>query len=237
LSTLFLVLLRNTLNYQYNLVFDQAFPQRESLASFLGWYTFGANAVALVLQIWILPRLGLVWGIGILNNIYSGALLVSLLGIGLFPALATAVAGRFIDNEGKAAAKTPLSGLFYDVLPPAPRRQARAFVLGFISPIGAFLSGLVLLALLKAPRLIIPTFTVLVSIAYYAASRAQAFAYRGALLRRLRRMLAHEGASEEEVLQRGLAHSSCEIREAARTLEMELRPLFDCRGAAGRRPR
>ena len=51
---------------------------------------------------------------------------------------------RLVENEFKAAIKTPVSNLFYAPLPASQRAAARALVLGFVVPAATIVAALLL---------------------------------------------------------------------------------------------
>ena len=184
-ATVMLALLRNLMIYQYGYVLEHSFSDAESMAAFLGIYFFVANGIALIIQIFILPRMGRTFGIGFSNFIYASAFILSFLFISIYPFLPAALTGRFVENEGKAAFKTPFSPLFYDVLSPGIRRQARALILGFFSPIGAVISGLLILSIVRYSFNLISFISIIIASLYLIVTVYQAIIYCMELLRNL----------------------------------------------------
>ena len=143
LSTLLMVACRYGLRYEYSAAFAAAFDEAD-LATFYGGYMALANGASIVIQLMITSRLLVHAGITQTNLIYSIAVLAIFAGLGLWPGLLAAVLARLVENELKAAIKTPLSNLFYGALPSDQRAPGRAFVLGLMVPAATACASLLL---------------------------------------------------------------------------------------------
>ncbi|GAG45006.1 unnamed protein product, partial [marine sediment metagenome] len=87
LSTLLLVLLRNHLVFQYSTIFEETFGDKESLAAFIGSYKAVANALALAVQLLVVPPLIRSIGIGRANLLYALCLTSAPMGMLALPGL------------------------------------------------------------------------------------------------------------------------------------------------------
>lgn len=181
ISTLVMVLVRTTLRYGQQSILD-AYPEAV-LAPLLGWYVAGANTLSVVLQLGVTSRLLERFGVGTTNALYawSTALAQVLLMFVHHASLVVALGVRFAEHELKHALKTPVSPLFYEGFWGADRVRARAFVLGFVSPVAQVVAALGLGVLVLAPD---GTAAIAGSVAgavYVLSSIAQGRAHRTAM--------------------------------------------------------
>lgn len=182
-STALMVLLRLCLRFLYGHELESAFTGPESLTRFIGAYTMIASALGLSLQLFATPRLLRVMGVGKLNLAYAAAVFASLLGLAAAPGVVAATAARFTDLELKGAIKTPLSAMFYDALGFDQRADARAIVLGIVSPLASMGSSLALLVFTRvhAPVTLLAWASLGLALIYLLLSALQAGAYRRSL--------------------------------------------------------
>lgn len=143
LSTAAMVMLRYGLRMVSLAEIRGAFEgDKDQIASFLGLIAVLGNAAALVLGIWIVPRLLARIGIGATNLLYASTTLIAFALSWLFPGLASASSARFVEMPLKHALKTPLSVLFYGGTKNSDRAAARSFVFGVAIPLAAIGAGL-----------------------------------------------------------------------------------------------
>lgn len=178
-STALMVVLRMCLRLLYGASFESAFATPESLTRFLGSYTMVASVAGVMFQLMATPKLLRWLGVGKLNLAYGGALLLSLVGLAGLPGLWSAAASRFTDNELKAAIKTPVSAMFYDALHTHQRADARAIILGIISPLASLCSSALLVSITRfhTPTEFVAWAAAVGGLGYVALSWAQARAY------------------------------------------------------------
>ena len=118
-----------------------------ALQAFWGRYGVIGNAVALVLAVFVTPRLIRALGLAPLNLGYALATTASAALALVAPGAAAAMAQRFTQAELKDAIKTPLSALFYAGEPAEGRAPARAVVFAIAIPCAtAATSGLLAIA-------------------------------------------------------------------------------------------
>lgn len=115
---------------------------KDQIASFLGLIAVLGNAAALLLGIWVVPRLLARVGVGVTNLLYASTTLIAFILSWLFPGLASASSARFVEMPLKHALKTPLSVLFYGGIKSSDRAAARSFVFGVAIPLAAISTGL-----------------------------------------------------------------------------------------------
>ncbi|MBL4637114.1 MAG: hypothetical protein JKY56_24890 [Kofleriaceae bacterium] len=115
---------------------------KDQIAAFLGLVAVLGNALALVLGIWVVPRLLARIGVGATNLLYASTTLIAFATTWLFPGLASASSARFVEMPPKHALKTPLSVLFYGGEKPSHRAAARSLVFGLAIPLAAICTGL-----------------------------------------------------------------------------------------------
>jgi hypothetical protein len=144
-STAVMVAVRFALRFQQQAILD-GIPERE-LARILSFYSFGANALAVLVQLLVSGRLLARFGLARVNLAY--ALATSAVQALLFArgGVEVALLARFTDEELKDAVKTPVSTLFYEAFPPEARARARSLILGVVSPIAQVAVALALEAL------------------------------------------------------------------------------------------
>jgi len=144
ISTAAMVLVRYGLRMVSMDEINVAYHHDEDLvAEFLGEFRVWANAVGAVLGIFVVPRLMSWFGVATMNVAYALATLVAYAGLLTVPNLATAAAARFVEQQLKDAAKTPLSALFYGAEPVHLRGAARAFMFGAVIPAATALTAVV----------------------------------------------------------------------------------------------
>jgi len=229
-TTAVMVLLRLVLRFLYGTGFEHAFPDPDDLTRFLGTYTIAASVAAVVLQVVVLPVLLRWLGVGRLNLLFSYFSAASLLASVVWPGLPAAVAGRFADNELKAAVKTPVSPLFYEALGEGRRKDGRAVILGVVSPLATIASSLLLVAATHA-RLSLPTIAgagVGFSLAFIVLSHVQGRAYDAALadqlVRRHRAETGEDGALLDTVLARALRSDDRRLHDLALEVSRRRKP-------------
>jgi len=144
-ATAAMILTRVLLRFQQQSVLES--HGERSLAGMLGLYTAAANAVGVALQLGLVGRLLARVGLTRANLLYASATVLAQVALFFAAALPAALGARFVDGELKDAIKTPLSSLFYEAFPRAERPEARAAILGVVSPT-ANLAGAAALALL-----------------------------------------------------------------------------------------
>lgn len=151
-SVFLFILCKWLLNFQANTVFEQTFSSAQALAGYLGWYTAIALALAMVIQLcivpWLVHRAGAATGYHLYNLLLMGVLGCYLLplmsGTGL---LVLATLSRFLEVELRLGFRNPLTLLMTNAFPWQHRARSRALTMGLVIPIGTFVASLLLLAM------------------------------------------------------------------------------------------
>jgi AAA family ATP:ADP antiporter len=222
LATAVMVLLRLALRTCYGAGFEEAFPRSDDMTRFIGTYTIVASVAGIGMQVLVTPRLLARLGVGIANVAYAGVVGASFLGLAVLPGLPSAVAGRAADLDLKGAIKTPLSAMFYEGLDERQRADARALILGVVSPLASLASSLVLIAVTAGgvPPSWIAAAGCVLSAAFIALSYAQGRAYRRALASRIlqwhRERTGDDRATLDEAVRAGLRSPDRRIGDMAR---------------------
>ncbi len=154
---------------------------KDKVAAFLGLFSVIGNGAALVLGLWVVPRLLTRVGIGAANLIYASSNVLAFLMTSLFPSLASASAARFVETPLKHALKTPLSVLFYGAENRQVQLAARALVFGAAIPLATAVTGLAFREL-HTHLLVISVGGVLVSVLFVVMNLLQNRRYRERLL-------------------------------------------------------
>ena len=124
---------------------DRAFgSDKVEVARFLGLFGACANAVGILLGVFIVPKVLSRLGVGIANLTYAAATVASWTVLLVVPSLGAAAGARFVRVQFKDSLKTPLSTLFYGAELPHRRAGARAFIFGAAIPLGTVITVAVL---------------------------------------------------------------------------------------------
>lgn len=205
IGTLILAALLTLLEYYVNKIMI-ASPQFESsadYAGFLGLLDGISNLVALVILLFGISRMTRAWGIGntslvfsISNLFISGALVT-------FPSIITGSFAHLNRKGLRFSLQAPIDALFYNAIPLRIKGRARAFVGGFVSPFGAIIGVLLLLAELWYGSIIpwlVPGVIALLALAYLISTFVIRYQYTQALVKMLEEedysFLLSEEASE-----------------------------------------
>ena len=224
-ATAVMVLLRLGLRYCYGAGFEEAFPASDDMTRFIGTYTIIASVAGIGMQVLVTPRLLAYLGVGTANVLYSAAVGATFLGLAVLPGLPAAIAGRATDLDLKGAIKTPLSAMFYEALGEKGRADARALVLGVVSPLASLASSLVLVAVAAGgvPPAWIAAAGCVLSTAFIVLSILQGRAYRRALTSRIlewhREQTGDADATLEQAVRAGLRSSDRRVGDMAREVK------------------
>jgi len=221
-ATAVMVLLRLALRTCYGAGFEEAFPDSDDMTRFIGTYTIIASVAGIGLQVLLTPRLLTRLGVGIANVAYAGVVGATFLGLAVLPGLPSAIAGRAADLDLKNAIKTPLSAMFYEGLGEDERADARALILGVVSPLASLVSSLLLVAVTAGgiPPSWMAAAGCALSAVFIVLSHLQGSAYRRALALRIlqwhRQRTGDGNASLEDALHAALRSDDRRISDMAR---------------------
>ena len=143
-TSLFFIVCRWVLNYQYSHYFQAHFANENQLAELMGWYTAIALSVALIIQLTLVNRMVRYLGLSLTHAVYSLVLLFTM-GLNVFPmSLNGALFSRFVETELRNGLRNPIMMLMTNTFERSMRPQARAWLMGVIIPIATILSSLLL---------------------------------------------------------------------------------------------
>lgn len=222
LATAMMVLLRLAIRYCYGASFADAFPSPDDLTRFIGTYTIFASLAGIAMQALFTPVLLRRLGAGRTNVLYSLFVTSAFAWLALWPGLASAIAGRATDQDLKSAVKTPLSAIFYEAMGERSRADARAIILGIVSPASSFVSSLILVAVAEGgiPPTLVAAAGAVLSLAFIVLSHAQGRSYGRALeellLSWLRRKKGSDDVTLEDAVHAGLRTEERRINDMAR---------------------
>ncbi|MFQ6111880.1 MAG: hypothetical protein ACE5LX_07625, partial [Nitrospinota bacterium] len=146
LFTLALIILRYFMEYEYSIIFQAAFPEKDRLTAFYGLFAGVASIFALGIQLFLTPRLIQKLGVGLGNIIYPFSTAASFLALALSFSFLPALLMRFNKTSLQESLRNPLHNLLYNAVPLNLRGRSRAFMVGFVGPLGSVIGGLILLA-------------------------------------------------------------------------------------------
>lgn len=191
LFSFLVVILRSFQDFQYSLVFREAFPDRAQLASFLGYFTAIGSAFSLLVQTFITPRVIKRLGLGTANLIYPLTTIVGLLGMAISPGFYSAVFLRFNNKNLQESIRNAINALLYNAVSPAIRARVGAFVAGQVVAVASIVSGAALLVIKPTGLALFPLspgqvalISLFIALAYLAAGFFVRREY-GAALRRM----------------------------------------------------
>lgn len=166
-TSVFFMLCRWILNYQYSAFFETHFTDQEALARFLGLYTQIALAASLVIQLALVNRLVAWIGIKGTHALYSGLLFAGI-GMNLFPmTLSMAVFARVVESELRFGLRNPIMQLITNKFSKTLRVRVRAWSFGVVTPLATLGSSFLLGGLAQAGMTLwIPTAGVVCGVAY-----------------------------------------------------------------------
>ena len=183
ISSFALIMVMQIMDFQYSRIFATIYRQRpEALTSFYGYFTGITNILALILQIFLLPRMISWIGVGTSNLIYPVSCLLSF--IGLFcgyrtPGFAlfslsgmSASWARFTRRNLRRSLKKSIDHLTFNAVHLNMRGRARSFISGFVNPIATIVAGLSLLVLRHLNPVYVATIGIVLALFYiYSAWR------------------------------------------------------------------
>ena len=135
--------------YYFAKIFNAAFTTKEELARFLGMYTFGADFLTLIVQIFIVSRIIRSIGVKASNMIYP----VSYFSFAAFmvwnPGLLAGVFLRFFRKNLSVIFRHPVFNVIMAAAPRDRLADVKSFISAIVLPIGMITGGGVILLLYK----------------------------------------------------------------------------------------
>ncbi len=187
-----LLMMLTLMEYRSSQLLADAFPTQTELSSYLALLGALGNIVALPLLLFGLSRLVARFGLSAAGLIFPVLNLVVSAWLFLVPGAASASAAYLDRSAMRAAFQFPIEGLLFNAIPLKVRARARAFGVGLIGPLGAFLGSLLLLLPLAAHS---EWFVASLVLALAVVFLAVAFVIRREYSRALVRMLQEEDYS------------------------------------------
>ncbi|OGL59945.1 MAG: hypothetical protein A3J27_00300 [Candidatus Tectomicrobia bacterium RIFCSPLOWO2_12_FULL_69_37] len=191
LFSFIVVILRTFQDFQYSIVFREAFPERRDLATFLAYFTAIGNTIALLIQTFITPRLIRRLGLGTANLIYPFTTLIGLGVMAVSPTFLPAVFLRFNNRNIQESIRNTINALLYNAVPTRIRGRIGALVSGQVVAFASILSGVILLAIKPSGFALFPlslrwvaVLSLVIGLAYLAAGFVMRREY-GAALRKM----------------------------------------------------
>jgi len=145
LSALGMVLAFFLAQYLYSDIFVTRFPEPAELAVFLGVYFAITNALEIVCEVAITPRLIRRVGVSGASLIHPGLMILSFAGLAWRFALPAGIAARAARELMDNAMAAPIRSLVHNAMPARFRGRMRAFIEGIVVYAGMSVAGVVLL--------------------------------------------------------------------------------------------
>ena len=144
-SALVVFLLFPLLNYQTFEILQDQLQTTENISNFLGRLTAIGNLIALPVQLFVLNRIIRRSGLGKASLIFPVGMFITSTLLVAWGSLFSAAWVYFGRSTLRTTFRNPIDNLLYNAVPARMKGRARAFIVGLIVPIGALISGLVLL--------------------------------------------------------------------------------------------
>jgi len=146
LSALGMVIAAFLLQYLYSDIFARRFPEPTELAAFFAIYFAVTNAIELLIEIFVTPRLIRRAGVPGANLLHPVLLLLSFASLAWRFALPAAIGARMAREMMDAAMAAPVRSLVQNAVPQRIRGRMRAFLEGIVVYAGMAAVGLLLIA-------------------------------------------------------------------------------------------
>jgi len=145
-TTLVMVILLQLLRYEYSGVFQAEKVDTANLIAFFGGFKLVAGLISLFIPLVIGRQLIDRLGVGLANLAYPIVTTVAAASL-VFTNMSygSAIVARFVRESLKKSLKKPTTELLYNCVPRRIRGRARAFAVGFISPVGTILAGFLIM--------------------------------------------------------------------------------------------
>ncbi len=174
LSTFLTYTIFALLNYQGSDILLNELGSREAMSNFIGYLTGFGNALVLPFLLFGLSRVISRTGLGNASLIFPTGTLAVCAGL-IFqrgvPGITAAAAAYANRTAFRSALRNPIDSLLYNAVPLRIKGRARAFISGFIIPIGSIVGGSLLLL---AQSLSLPwflfTITMILAMAYWGCA-------------------------------------------------------------------
>jgi HEAT repeat protein/CRP-like cAMP-binding protein/ATP/ADP translocase len=167
LATFLLMMLMSFLHFQSSEIFEMEMASVEELSNLVGNLTGFANLIMLPFQLFLLGRIIGRVGLGNANLIFPTVTLVIAGFLVLDPSVPSALMADLDYNILRSSVHNPIDSLLYNAVPLRIKGRARAFISGWVLPIGSLLgSSMLLLPFVLASDWFVPAMIALLAVAF-----------------------------------------------------------------------
>ena len=167
LAIFFLVISFYTMYYIINKIYNEAFPDEQSLASFFGYLTALTGILTLLTQILITNKLIERFSVKNINLIYPLTTLTAFISLSIFPGLVAAIIGSINKDTIMASIRNPIQTIFYNALPNHMQGRSRALSIIVIIPLALiFCAALIYMGNIYDSYIVYCLFGIVTSILY-----------------------------------------------------------------------
>ncbi|MEM7033601.1 MAG: cyclic nucleotide-binding domain-containing protein [Chloroflexota bacterium] len=147
-STLISIILITLIYYRANELLLAEFQTTERISSFVGVLTGVSNLIMLPILLSLSRIIGRI-GLGNANFIFPGATFITAFGLIFLTSFPVSMASLgYVDRTAfHRTFFAPINTLLYNAVPPRLKGRARAFIVGFLTPVGSLIGGVILLLL------------------------------------------------------------------------------------------
>jgi ATP:ADP antiporter, AAA family len=169
-ATLLLMIFIPLITYQTSQILTTQLRSTQEISSFLGNLTGITNLIMFPVQLFLLGRIINRLGLGNTHMIYPFGTMVTVGAFLLAPfSLLSAGLAYFYRTTFRTAFRMTIDNLLYNAVPLRVKGRARAFISGFLVPIGSLLGGLILLLNPARFPWLLPTALVILGSVYLIA--------------------------------------------------------------------
>jgi CRP/FNR family cyclic AMP-dependent transcriptional regulator len=170
LSTLLIMTLFALLNYEASRIIRDTFQTTQNISNFTGLLTGVANLVMLPVQLFLLSRIIGRIGLGNANFIFPTMTLAISGGLVFWPHYITAALAYLDRTTFRLTFHLTIDSLLYNAIPLRVKGRTRAFIGGFLTPIGSLLGGGLLLIPLVSTTWVLGVLIAVLAVAYLATA-------------------------------------------------------------------
>ncbi len=145
LAVLVMAVVNLVAEYYFALIFNRAYPSKNELARFLSLYTFVADFVTLIFQIFLASRIIRRLGVQKSNIVYPASFIVFLSGMVLAPGVIAGVLLRFFRKNMSVIFRHPVFNIIMAASPRDKTAEMKSFISAIVQPLGMVAGGGVIL--------------------------------------------------------------------------------------------
>ncbi len=167
LATFLLMMLMSFLHFYSSEILESSVASVEELSNMVGNLTGVANLIMLPFQLFLLGRIIGRVGLGNANLIFPSTTLLIAGGLVFAPGVPSALLADLDYNILRSSIHNPIDSLLYNAVPLRIKGRARAFISGWILPVGSLIgSSMLLLPFVLAADWFVPTMIGLLAVAF-----------------------------------------------------------------------